>query len=86
MSAMIIPTTILPARPVGEDDTVELNGHQVPLGVQVRVIEELARGDAAAAWCVMIASTTAIVAGYIGDASDLDEQVFMPVQPKGSSK
>jgi hypothetical protein len=28
----------------------------------------------------------AIVAGYIGDASELDEQVFMPVQPKGSSK
>ena len=28
----------------------------------------------------------AIVAGYIGDVSDLDEQVFMPVQPEESSK
>ncbi len=27
----------------------------------------------------------AIVAGYVG-ATEIDEQVFMPVQPKGSSK
>jgi len=45
-----------------------LAGHEVPLSTQVRVIEELARGDAAAAWCVMISSTTALVAGYMDDA------------------
>lgn len=28
--AMLIPTTILPARPIGEDQTVPLNGQQVP--------------------------------------------------------
>jgi indoleacetamide hydrolase len=30
LDAMIFPTSILPARPIGQDDTVELNGQQVP--------------------------------------------------------
>jgi mandelamide amidase len=30
VSAMLIPTTALPASPIGHDDTVELNGRQVP--------------------------------------------------------
>ncbi len=47
----------------------ELDGHQVPLSEQVRVIEELARGDAAAAWSVMIASTTSLLAGYMDPAA-----------------
>ena len=30
LDAMIFPTAILPARPIGDDLTVELNGEQVP--------------------------------------------------------
>jgi mandelamide amidase len=30
LSALVIPTTPLPARPIGQDETVELNGEQVP--------------------------------------------------------
>ena len=30
VAAMIFPTTPLPARPIGDDETVELNGRQVP--------------------------------------------------------
>jgi mandelamide amidase len=30
VAAIIVPTTPLPARPIGEDDTVELNGERVP--------------------------------------------------------
>ncbi|MDJ0950258.1 MAG: indoleacetamide hydrolase [Alphaproteobacteria bacterium] len=30
VDALIFPTTLLPARPIGQDDTVELNGEQVP--------------------------------------------------------
>jgi mandelamide amidase len=30
VDAMIVPTTPLPARPIGQDETVELNGEQVP--------------------------------------------------------
>ena len=30
VDAMIFPTAILPARPIGQDETVELNGEQVP--------------------------------------------------------
>ncbi|MDR0358082.1 MAG: indoleacetamide hydrolase [bacterium] len=30
VAAMLMPTTILPARPIGEDQTVALNGQQVP--------------------------------------------------------
>ncbi|MHA1567000.1 MAG: amidase family protein [Alphaproteobacteria bacterium] len=30
VAALLIPTTRLPARPIGEDDTVTLNGEQVP--------------------------------------------------------
>jgi mandelamide amidase len=30
LDAMVVPTTPLPARPIGEDDTVDLNGEQVP--------------------------------------------------------
>jgi len=30
LDALVFPTTILPARPIGQDETVELNGAQVP--------------------------------------------------------
>ncbi len=30
LDALVVPTTPLPARPIGEDETVELNGEQVP--------------------------------------------------------
>ncbi len=30
LDAMVVPTTPLPARPIGHDETVELNGEQVP--------------------------------------------------------
>jgi len=30
LAAMVVPTTPLPARPIGQEDTVELNGKQVP--------------------------------------------------------
>ncbi len=30
LDAMVVPTTPLPARPIGEDETVDLNGEQVP--------------------------------------------------------
>ncbi|MGI9435383.1 MAG: indoleacetamide hydrolase [Geminicoccaceae bacterium] len=31
LDAMVVPTTPLPARPIGEDETVDLNGEQVPI-------------------------------------------------------
>jgi mandelamide amidase len=30
IAALVFPTTVLPARPIGQEDTVELNGKQVP--------------------------------------------------------
>jgi mandelamide amidase len=30
LDALVFPTTVLPARPIGQDETVELNGAQVP--------------------------------------------------------
>ena len=33
VAAMVFPTTLMPARPVGQDQTVELNGRQVSTGV-----------------------------------------------------
>jgi mandelamide amidase len=30
LAAMIFPTTPMPARPIGEDDTVDVNGERVP--------------------------------------------------------
>ena len=30
VAAIVFPTTLLPARPIGQDNTVELNGQQVP--------------------------------------------------------
>lgn len=30
LDAVIFPTTLLPARPIGQDDTVDLNGEEVP--------------------------------------------------------
>jgi alkylation response protein AidB-like acyl-CoA dehydrogenase len=42
-----------------------LHGEEAPPTTLIRVIEELAKGDAAAAWCVMIGATTGLVAGYL---------------------
>ncbi|HKE13000.1 MAG TPA: acyl-CoA dehydrogenase family protein [Myxococcota bacterium] len=42
-----------------------LQGEETQPTTLIRVIEELARGDAAAAWCVMIGATTGLVAGWL---------------------
>ena len=40
-------------------------GHEVPPGSFYRVIEQLARGDAAAAWCCFISCTSSVLAAYL---------------------
>jgi alkylation response protein AidB-like acyl-CoA dehydrogenase len=42
-------------------------GGEVDLATQLRVLEEIAQADSAAAWCVMIASTTALAGSYLAD-------------------
>ena len=42
-----------------------LQGEEAAPTTLIRVIEELARGDAAAAWCVMIGATSGLVAGWL---------------------
>jgi alkylation response protein AidB-like acyl-CoA dehydrogenase len=42
-----------------------LHGEETQPTTLIRVIEELARGDAAAAWCVMIGATSGLVAGWL---------------------
>jgi len=42
-----------------------LHGEEASPTTLIRVIEELARGDAAAAWCVMIGATSGLVAGWL---------------------
>jgi indole-3-acetate monooxygenase len=42
-----------------------LHGEEAPPTTLIRVIEELALGDAAAAWCVMIGATSGLVAGWL---------------------
>lgn len=41
-------------------------GAEAEPGEMVAALEELARGDAATAWCAMIASTSAILGAYLG--------------------
>ncbi|OYT94143.1 MAG: acyl-CoA dehydrogenase, partial [Pseudomonas sp. PGPPP3] len=40
-------------------------GHEVPPGSFYRVVEQLARGDAAAAWCCFISCTSSVLAAYL---------------------
>jgi len=40
-------------------------GHEAPPGSFYRVVEQLARGDAAAAWCCFISCTSAVLAAYL---------------------
>lgn len=42
-----------------------LGGHEAPPGSYYLVIEQLARTDAAAAWCCFISCTTAVLAAYL---------------------
>jgi alkylation response protein AidB-like acyl-CoA dehydrogenase len=42
-----------------------LGGPELPLAALVRAIETLAAGDASAAWCAMIASTTSALAAWL---------------------
>jgi indole-3-acetate monooxygenase len=42
-----------------------LGGPELPLAELVRVLEALATGDASAAWCAMIASTTSALAAWL---------------------
>lgn len=46
-----------------------LGGPELPLADLVRVLETLAAGDAAAAWCAMIASTTSALAAWLEPAA-----------------
>jgi alkylation response protein AidB-like acyl-CoA dehydrogenase len=46
-----------------------LGGPELPLGEFVRVLETLAAGDASAAWCAMIASTTSVLAAWLEPAA-----------------
>ncbi len=46
-----------------------LGGPELPLAELVRVLETLAAGDAAAAWCAMIASTTSALAAWLDPAA-----------------
>ncbi len=45
-----------------------LGGPELSLGDLVRVVETLAAGDASAAWCAMIASTTSALAAWLDPA------------------
>jgi alkylation response protein AidB-like acyl-CoA dehydrogenase len=49
-----------------------LGGPELPLGELVRVLETLASGDASAAWCAMIASTTSALAAWLEPAAARD--------------
>jgi alkylation response protein AidB-like acyl-CoA dehydrogenase len=42
---------------------------ELPPGLALRCAEEIARGDASAGWCVSIAVTAGLLAGYLPDAS-----------------
>jgi alkylation response protein AidB-like acyl-CoA dehydrogenase len=46
-----------------------LGGPELPLTELVRVLETLAAGDASAAWCAMIASTTSALAAWLEPAA-----------------
>jgi indole-3-acetate monooxygenase len=45
----------------------EVGGLELPPGVTLRCAEEIARGDASAGWCVSIAATSSLLAGYLPD-------------------
>ncbi len=46
----------------------ELGGHALAADAYVEVLATLAEGDAATAWCVMTASTSTLLAGYLARA------------------
>ena len=47
----------------------ELGGHQLAAPVYVELLEEVARGDSATAWCLMTASTSTLLATYLPRAT-----------------
>ncbi|MCS6987035.1 MAG: acyl-CoA dehydrogenase family protein [Sphingomonadaceae bacterium] len=65
-----------------------LDGHEAHPAVMVETIEAVARGDASAAWCLMIGATTALIAAYLprhhaeavlGDRRTITGGVFAPL-------
>ena len=64
-----------------------VGGLESPAGTLVEVVEELARGDAAAGWCVAVNATSGLLGGYLeeeparlifGDARSVAGGVFAP--------
>jgi alkylation response protein AidB-like acyl-CoA dehydrogenase len=51
-----------------------LGGREAEAGDVVRAIEELARGDGAAGWCLMIAATSGLISGWLDP--DAAREVF----------
>jgi alkylation response protein AidB-like acyl-CoA dehydrogenase len=47
----------------------EVDGLELPPGLALRCAEEVARGDASAGWCVSIAATSSLLAGYLEPAT-----------------
>lgn len=48
---------------------VEVSGLELPPAIALRCAEEVARGDASAGWCVSIAITSSLLAGYLPQES-----------------
>ena len=46
-----------------------LGGGEAPPRVLVEAVEALAKGDAAAGWCVAVCATAGVLAGYLGDGA-----------------
>src|SRR5262245_52707717 len=51
-----------------------IGGLEVAPGTLLQVIEAIARGDAAAGWCVMIGTTTGLMAAYLEE--DVAREVY----------
>jgi len=47
----------------------EIGGFELPPGLALQCAEEVARGDTSAGWCVSIAITSSLMAGYLPSAS-----------------
>ena len=70
----------------------EWGGPEMSPAEQVEVIEELARANASAAWCVMIGCDSGFFAGYLDDAAAreiyprLDMATAGSIQPNGKAE
>lgn len=59
-----------------------LGGRETDAGEVILAIEELARGDGAAGWCLMIAATSGLISGWL-DAAAAREVFGDPAKPCG---